>query len=420
MKQLLSQFLLVTCCTLFSLLLCAQERKPTLINQKPLNINKQPLPINQQPVKTDSVEERDLIDVISMIRKRPISKVKDSITSKPSFSVVPAGGYTLQSKLVGSITGNAVFQYEDANISTITAVAGYSQRKQFTMPIESNIWTKHNKLNFVGDFRFYKYPQSTFGLGTNSSIKNEDLMDYSFFRFYETVLTPVAHNLFAGIGYALDHHWNIKEEGLASGHPSDYSVYGTTRHSFSSGITLNSIYEKRDNPVNPSKGSYISMQYRTSFTALGSTTNWQSVIIDMRKYVKFPGSSENVLALWSFNWLIVKGKPPYLDLPSNSWDSYSSSGRGYIQGRFRGVQMVDAEAEYRYKITANGLFGGVLFANAMSFSAAPGSRLQSIQPGYGAGLRVKLNKTSRTNISVDYGFGNQGSHGLFVNMGELF
>jgi hypothetical protein len=82
--------------------------------------------------------------------------------------------------------------------------------------------------------------------------------------------------------------------------------------------------------------------------------------------------------------------------------------------------MVYGEMEYRYRITRNGLVGGVVFLNAETFSAAPGTRLQAVQPGYGPGLRIKLNKVSRTNIDLDYGFGTQGSHGLFVNVGELF
>jgi hypothetical protein len=82
--------------------------------------------------------------------------------------------------------------------------------------------------------------------------------------------------------------------------------------------------------------------------------------------------------------------------------------------------MVYGEAEYRYQITNNGLLGGVFFLNAQSFSAAPGTRLQAIQPGYGPGLRIKLNKVSKTNIDIDYGFGREGSHGLFVNVGEIF
>src|SRR5665213_3574673 len=99
------------------------------------------------------------------------------------------------------------------------------------------------------------------------------------------------------------------------------------------------------------------------------------LIIDVRKYYKFTGNSDNVIALWSYDWLTLNGKPPYLDLPANSWDPYTSTGRGYIQGRFRGAQMVYLEAEYRLKITDDGLIGGVVFLNAESLSAAQGTRL---------------------------------------------
>jgi hypothetical protein len=68
----------------------------------------------------------------------------------------------------------------------------------------------------------------------------------------------------------------------------------------------------------------------------------------------------------------------------------------------------------------NGLLGGVFFLNAQSFSAAPGTRLQGIQPGYGPGLRIKLNTITKTNICIDYGFGRQGSNGLFIDVGEIF
>ncbi len=82
--------------------------------------------------------------------------------------------------------------------------------------------------------------------------------------------------------------------------------------------------------------------------------------------------------------------------------------------------MVYGEAEYRFGISANGLLGGVVFANAQSLSGAPGTRLQSIQPAFGPGLRIKLNKVTKTNICIDYGFGREGSQGVFVSVGELF
>ncbi len=34
--------------------------------------------------------------------------------------------------------------------------------------------------------------------------------------------------------------------------------------------------------------------------------------------------------------------------------------------------------------------------------------------------RLKLNKNSGANICLDYGFGQNGSSGIFVNIGEVF
>jgi len=47
-------------------------------------------------------------------------------------------------------------------------------------------------------------------------------------------------------------------------------------------------------------------------------------------------------------------------------------------------------------------------------------RYEYIQPGYGLGIRISLNKFSRTNLCLDYGWGSHGSGGFFVNLGEVF
>ena len=82
--------------------------------------------------------------------------------------------------------------------------------------------------------------------------------------------------------------------------------------------------------------------------------------------------------------------------------------------------MIYAEAEYRFGISKNGLLGGVVFANGQSFSRTISNQLTIISPGFGAGLRIKLNKYSNTNLCIDYGFGTNGSNGIFLNLGEVF
>ncbi|MFA6085582.1 BamA/TamA family outer membrane protein [Mucilaginibacter sp.] len=399
------------------LLLQAQDRKSNIpLTQRRLNDTLVAL-------SNDTLQQKDIYDVISSIfNKHKATENKATVIgTKPVFSILPAIGYTLQTKLAVTLSGNVAFRIAPkSRISTISSNSAYTQRKQIIIPVQSNIWTANNNYNFIGDFKFYKYPQSTFGLGSNSSVKNDNPMDYTLFRFYETVLKHITGNLYAGAGFIYDKHFNITEQGNPDGSISDYALYGAQSSTTSSGITLNVLVDMRDNSLNPTKGFYTAILYRDNKKFLGSTSSWKSLVIDVRKYYRLPASSDNVIAFWSYDWVVLNGKPPYLDLPANTWDQYNGTGRGYIQGRFRGSQMVYLESEYRYKITKNGLLGGVAFINAESFSGAPGTSLQAVQPGYGAGLRIKLNKVSKTNIAIDYGFGNQGSKGVFVTVGEIF
>ncbi|MFX6751336.1 hypothetical protein ABTH43_19640, partial [Acinetobacter baumannii] len=85
-----------------------------------------------------------------------------------------------------------------------------------------------------------------------------------------------------------------------------------------------------------------------------SDNNWQSLLIDARKYAHFPKGSKNTLAFWTYDWFTISGKPPYLNLVSTASDTYLNMGRGYIQGRFRGENLLYMESEYRFGISRNG------------------------------------------------------------------
>jgi hypothetical protein len=410
-------FLFIALLTTISAAVHAQDKKLIPLTRYPAKIKDTLTKLPQ-----DTVAERDLNDVFKTIFTKNYKPIKtDSVGRKMIASFVPAVGYSLQTKTAATLTGNIVFRASPTSkISAITTSMGYTQRSQFTIPIVSNIWTANNAWLFVGDSRFYVYPQSTYGLGSNSDIEDRQHMSYNLLRISEVALKRVAGNFFLGGGYRLSDHWDIDYHRREDGGISDYERYGATRRSLSSGFSANALFDSRDISVNASKGFYGAIEYYNFNRAMGSNSNWQSLVIDLRKYYRFPASSDNVIAFWSYDWLVLSGKPPYLDLPSTSWDTYSTTGRGYIQSRFRGAQMLYLETEYRFKITNDGLIGGVVFLNGESFSAAPGTKLESVQPGYGPGLRIKLNKASKTNLDIDYGFGREGSNGLFLTVGEVF
>src|ERR1700733_13192488 len=184
--------------------------------------DKQLIPITRYPKKdtlvkvtTDTAAEKDIGDILGAIFTKNYKTAKtDTIGRKPIISFVPAIGYSLQTQLAGTVTGNIVFRASPTSkVSSITTSIGYSQNKQFTLPIVSTIWTRDNKYVFIGDSRFYIYPQSTYGLGSNSNIKDEDPMRYNLLRVSEVVLRNIGGNFFLGAGYKLQQHWNITHEG---------------------------------------------------------------------------------------------------------------------------------------------------------------------------------------------------------------
>jgi hypothetical protein len=292
--------------------------------------------------------------------------------------------------------------------------------KQLILPLQSSIWTKGNKYNFVGDWRFLLFPEDTYGLGGLTTLADGYKVDYNYIRFYQFLLRQWAKDFFGGFGYQLDYHYDIEQLGV-SRTVTDYDKYGFNPQSVSSGVALNVLYDTRKNSINPEGGSfYGNLIIRQNLSVLGSDRNWSSLLLDVRKYISLPGHSQNILAFWNYDWLTLKGTPPYLDLPSTGWDSYDNTGRGYIQSRFRSKDMLDLEAEYRFGILRNGLIGGVVFANAESFSEINTGQFAKIWPAVGTGIRIKFNKFSKTNVAFDYAWGINGNNGIFVNLGEVF
>jgi hypothetical protein len=187
----------------------------------------------------------------------------------------------------------------------------------------------------------------------------------------------------------------------------------------SSGPVINFLIDSRRNSLNPPGGGYFAVDYRFNLEFLGSTFNWQSIVIDARKYFSFDKHRQNLLAFWSYYWGVTNGKAPYLDLPSIGWDYNNRSGRGFEQNRYRSKRLFYFESEYRRDISRNGFWGFVIFSNIHSVSEYQNNHFEYWHPAAGAGLRIKFNKISRTNIGVDFAMSKDFT-GIYLSLGEAF
>ena len=308
----------------------------------------------------------------------------------------------------------------------------------------------NNRVFYSGDWRFLLFSQPTYGLGTNAPeggvLKYQyDLngtettqdslaqpMKFNFVRFHQSGSYQLKPGLYAGLGYHLDYYYEIVDQKLNLATPlyTSHYLYNTnygfkTTQYVSSAFNFNMLYDTRDNMINPYKGYFAQVNLRVSPRFMGNTKDGEFLSAEWRS---FHGLSKrnprHLMAFWLLGNFTRSGAFPYLVLPSLGYDQRGRSGRGYVQGRFRGPNMVYGEAEYRFPIShCGGIIGGVLFLNASSSdnpnATKPVGLFDYVAPAYGFGFRMKVDKRSRTNLQLDFGFGDKAT-AVYLGAAETF
>jgi hypothetical protein len=363
-------------------------------------------------------------------------------------AVLPAIGYNPAMGVLFGVTGTLgmyLGPVDTTTISNLQGVALYSTMNQLTIQVSTTVLTARNEWELQGDWRFLLFNQKTYGLGTGPQAMSAPatVQDFNLVRIHQTVLRKVWGNLYAGLGYRLDSYYGVQDLGMDLSGPAPvvspgyaYSLaYGfNPAQGVVSGWTLAALYDSRDSTFNPYSGFYGAANFTSNPTWLGSSQSSTGLEAQFRVYLPLSDDlPRNVLGLWLYYRGVTSGVAPYLTLPSVGWDRQNRTGRGYVQGRWRGTQELYGEVEWRFRITNNGLLGGVVFANAQSFAApafqagGPGCSyasekvglLQFIRPAGGVGIRFMMNRESRTNVTLDFAFG-ESSFGIWFNAGEYF
>lgn len=373
-------------------------------------------------------------------------------TSVGSVLLIPIIGSNPATGFMFGVGGQYAFKLgaADTRYSLLSGSLQFTTKNQQLFLIKNNIYTKNNNIFFTGDWRFLIFSQSTYGLGTNApeggvldyqynlgGIETSDdsltqPLNFNFLRLYQSASFRVGKSFYIGVGYNLDYYFKIEDlklrlnsgDSLITSHYGYNKYYGFDADKYySSALNINLILDTRDNMINPYKGRFLLVSWRGSMKLLGNDITGNFFHAEWRSFhplsVKNP---RHLMSFWFLGDYTPKGEFPYMILPATAYDQRSRSARGYTQGRYRGNGLLYGEAEYRFPLSScGGVWGGVLFVNATTASNPISSvkLFEYVKPGYGLGLRVMVDKKTRTNLAIDIGFGDKSS-GFYLAASETF
>jgi len=381
-----------------------------------MHVTKTPGP--EQP----TVPQRDLMDLFRKIAGKkpdtaaagPKESDKVVVAVLPSFSSNPTTGLLL------GVSANAIGPANpSAPPATVNASASFTTKKQFKLILRGNLFSKDGNVAKQIDWRYHINNQPTYGLGSIQPNSARHDMDFKQVRLSQWYNRRLSGRLYMGFGYHLETFFDIVDLDTVPGELTPFQRYEGvgTSSTLSSGWSAQLVFEGRDSPIYPTRGQAARAAVFVNPTWLGSDDNWQSVLLEGRLYPKI--TKRSLLALWG-RWWLTLGHAPYFQLPAVGWDIAGRTGRGYVQGRIRAQDMAYLEAEYRIQLSADGFWGAATFVNMISAGDPLTGALQRPNFGGGAGLRLKLNKKSHTNITIDLGFSEGSSPSVFLGTAEAF
>ncbi|MFV0483234.1 MAG: BamA/TamA family outer membrane protein [Bacteroidales bacterium] len=426
--------------------------------------------ITPSPQATSNNELRETEETETVVlakKKEPKAKVDDSdkLFKQLSFIPLPVLASSPANGFMYGVAPSLSWLFGDeatTSRSSLVSTVLYTTKKQFLFTAKGTAFSNNDSWNFLGDWRYFVTSQPTFGLGTgpNSSklaykdfegspvlnmpefndasfidgLSGGQFMEFNYLRLHQTALKRISDTrFFAGIGYHLDYHSKINDQALDL---EGDTITITSRYSYArskgfdidktitSGISINGIYDSRDNPINPYSGRYAYINFRVNPKFLGSSKNSSTLWVEYRDYFNLSKKRpRHMIALWTYGNFVTSGDVPYLDLPAVGWDQFGRSGRGFAQGRFRGEDLYYAEVEYRLPLQKNKeVLGAVFYANITTASSRTNNinLFEYVEPSAGAGLRIMLDKRARTNLTLDYAIGKYGSKGFYLSVNEAF
>ena len=355
------------------------------------------------------------ISVIALLLafKCGYSNPKDS--TKLKIGILPSVFYSPETRLG---IGGFVYAYFNTDKSKLInkksnaqSYLSYTFNKQFSFENDYQIWLKSNKYYLTGALDYSRFPEFFYGISNDTKESDKIMISFDVVKIQSKSLLQLKKNIYGGIYFQYQNLYNLDTKLKESMAAMGEIIPGGAGYT-ATGIGPIFIFDKRDNPLNPAKGSYIETSLQFFDKPTCSPYKFTSFILDARKYNTFFKK-----LIWNGNAYLFmnEGEVPYRMLATIGGARFL---RGYYRGRFRDNNMIILQQEFRmpvYKWFGLAVFGGIgsVAKNLSDFSK------NEIHYDYGVGLRIKINKKENTNLRLDYGI-TKDSQGIYLIFAEAF
>lgn len=290
----------------------------------------------------------------------------------------------------------------NARINSMKAEFTYTQRRQIIGALGWLAFYNQGKTMSAGKLQRMRYPDYFWGTGNSTPNEARTTFNSSRWNSEAAFLFRISKKKSVYVGPALRY---IEYSNIArlEGDSSTFAQLKNARRI--SPIGVSAILDQRNNPLNATKGKYVSL---LSHFMTGNANQYFRHTADFRAYHTV---KKTVLA-GRFKAALSGG-----DVMDAVLFGGDETTRGYYLGRYIVGYYATAQAEMRrffLKRWGLAVFGG---SSLLGYDIAHRDRIVG---NYGAGLRFLIDRKSNINMRFDYAHGSSGNSGFYVAFGESF
>ena len=289
---------------------------------------------------------------------------------------------------------------EETRTSNLPLTAQYTIENRYLFFSGFEIFSPQERYMLTGNIRIQSFPSLYYGIGNDTPKSNEEEFNYSQILIEPLLLKQLfKSHLFLGGGLRYNKITGVEAQpdGLLET-TGQSGALGST----SSGLELAMIYDSRDNLLNATRGSFISLTHGFYGGWLGSSHDFQLTKLDARHFIQPFGSPSNILG-FHFLARLNQGDTPLQELGQLGGHEIM---RGYFDGRYTDRHLIASQVEWRQKLSH--LWGVVAFVGVGNVAPSLGEfDFGTLRTSYGMGLRFLVDEEENLNLRLDLGVGNE-------------